>query len=764
MYSNALIYGKNSLDRIVNIEVSDDQATIFRELEDGSLDIKKVPNKFWILAGKSYGPGWHRLEGDQYFKYGKQYTKFLDWIKDKKELPYQDVYLINNSTQALMVKDGYTLFKNLRHDQVSILSFDIEATGLEHNEDSKVILISNTFRKNGVLTRRLFSHDEYSNCAEMIDDWARWVCEMDPSIICGHNIEGYDLIYLEFCHSKYSDQGIELGRCGKKLKINQWDSKYRIDGSRDLHYKKSKIYGREIVDTMFLAYKYDAVKKKYESYGLKPIIKIEGLEKPGRTFYDASQIRFNYTDPTEMAKIKAYAEEDADDALALYDLMVPPTFYLTQSVPMPFQLVVESATGAQINSLLVRAYLQDKHSVAKANDLEGEVVEGGISFAVPAIYKNVYKIDIKSCYPSQILRFKLYDEKKDPRAYYYKLVEYFTLQRFEYKEKVRTTGDKFYENLDAMAKIFINSSYGVANTSGLNYNSASVARKITMESRSIIDMALRWASGEGYNYWATKFYETTGEKEEDRTYLSLPERELPIRYQHDFLIAPTDTDSISFCKRDMSEFSPDELKILLAQINEQSPDKVLWEDDGYYKTVIALKAKNYVMYNGKKLTIKGSSLKASTKSEAMKEFTKRIIETIVYTEGEAETHSKLQDLYMEYVNEAMNVSDIRRWSSRKTLSSTMQESERKNETKVIDAIAGSNYREGDRFYVFKKPDESLCLAENFDGEYDKRHLLKNIYDTMTGFDTVIPVKSLFINYSLKTKFKLLDNPAQSKVG
>lgn len=761
-YSNKLIFGKNPLERIVSIEIQDDVATIFRELSDGSLDIQKHPNKFWILATRPFGNGWNRLEGDQPFKFGKQYKTFSDYYSDKKNLPYKEVYTIGNQVEAFQVKDGYTYYKGSRHDEVSILSFDIETTGLEHNEESKVILISNTFRKLGKITRKLFCCDDYEDCHDMINAWADWVREVDPSIICGHNIYAYDLPYLRFCYSRYSDKGIKLGRLDKEITFSKYEAKYRVDGSRELHYHKAQVYGRELVDTMFLAYKYDAVEKKYESYGLKPIIAIEKLEKPGRIFYDASTIRINYTNPEEMVKIKAYAEDDADDALSLYDLMVPAQFYLTQSIPKPFQLVIESATGSQINSLLVRAYLQDKQSVAKANDLEGEIVEGGISLAVPGIYKNIYKIDIKSCYPSQILRYKLYDAEKDPKAYYFQLVEYFTLQRFEYKEQHRTSGDNYYKQLDAAAKIFINSSYGVANTSGLNYNSAAVARKITSESRSIIDMSLRWASGMGYNEWATNFYMAVGEKEEDRVYLSLPQT-LPIKYQHDFLIGPSDTDSISFCKKDMSPFSSEELKSLLGEINEQSPDKVLWEDDGYYKTIIALKAKNYVMYDGKKLKIKGSALKGSTRPEAIKEFIKKTIDTMVYTEKVENINPSLQVVYKEYVDEAMNVSNIKRWSARKTLSSTMQASERKNETKVIDAIAGSDYREGDRFFVFRKPDESLCLAENFDGVYDKPHLLKNLYNTIEIFDMVLPVKSLFLNYNLKKNYKLLDNLPSNKI-
>ncbi len=777
-YSNALIYGKNPLERIVSMEITDDVCTLFRELEDGSLNIMKVPHKFWILSNKARGSGWNRLNGEQYFKFGKQYSTFKSYIEDKKKLPYKEIYTISNQNEAMMIKDGLTFFKGMKHSEVSILSFDIETTGLDHNNDSKIICISNTYRNSkGEITKKLFTYENYSNCAEIIDDWSAWVQAVDPSIMCGHNIYAYDLPYLEFCHSKYSDKGMKLGRLDEPVHFSTYDSKYRVDGSRDLHYKKVHVYGRQLVDTMFLAYKYDAVEKKYESYSLKKIIAQEGLEKADRVFYDAGQIRHKYMIPEEFEKIKEYCKDDSDDSLALYDLMVPAQFYLTQSIPKPFQLVIESATGSQINSLLVRAYLQDKRSVAQAEDLsvpeadeededsEGKV-EGGISFAVPGIYKNVYKIDIKSCYPSQILRFKLYDAEKDPDAYFYKLVEHFTLQRYEYKELHRETNDIYYKNLDAMAKIFINSSYGVTNTGGLNYNSSAVARKITLESRTIIDMSLRWASGFGYNHWVTKFYDAVKQKPEKRIYLSLSEQELPIKYQHDFIIAPSDTDSISFCKADMSEFSPDELKTLLVEINEQSPDKVLWEDDGYYKTIIALKAKNYVMYDPnakpgkKKLTIKGSALKGSTKSEALKEFTKKIIDTMVYTETVDEINPSLQKTYTDYVGEIMNVTEIKRWSARKTLSSTMLKSTRANETKVIDAIKGSDYREGDRFHTFYLPDESLCLSENFNGVYNKSRLLENIYDTVKIFGNVLPIKELFPNYSLKKNYKLLDNSPQ----
>ena len=70
----------------------------------------------------------------------------------------------------------------MKHTEPSILSFDIESTGLFHNQDSKVLLISNTFRKNGQVTRKLFAYDEYDSQGEMLVAWCDWIWQVNSSI------------------------------------------------------------------------------------------------------------------------------------------------------------------------------------------------------------------------------------------------------------------------------------------------------------------------------------------------------------------------------------------------------------------------------------------------------------------------------------------------------------------------------------------------------------------------------------------------------
>jgi DNA polymerase elongation subunit (family B) len=221
---------------------------------------------------------------------------------------------------------------------------------------------------------------------------------------------------------------------------------------------------------------------------------------------------------------------------------------------------------------------------------------------------------------------------------------------------------------------------------------------------------------------------------------------------HNFTLVNMDTDSISISKADKTYISKEERDQLLEEINSILPQMIRMDDDGFFDTVIVLKAKNYILYDGNKIKIKGSALKASGKGDAEKGLIKEFIDTIIHVHDEAERYHKLLSIYARYVQEAIFIDtqeEMSRWTARKTISEKIMTSERENEAKVRRAIEGTDYVEGDRVRVFFMPDDSLCLIENFNGEYDRRKLLDKIYKTVLIFNTILPVKEMFPNYSLK---------------
>lgn len=495
--SDPLIYGKNQEAAVISVEPHDGYMDLFIQDTQGNVSTKQIRNKYWILSPNKLGSGWIRLKGDLHYKWGKQFDEREEFIKYRSIHRSKDTFSIYDPKEASLVNTGVTYFKGLKHKDVTSLAFDIESTGLEHNSDSKVLIISNTFRKNGEVSRKLFCYNEYASQGEMLVAWCDWVRKMDPTLIIGHNINSYDLPYLQHVADQENVQ-LNLGRDLSAIKFNNYDSFFRIDGSRQQAYKKIHIYGREIVDTLFLSVRYD-IGRKYESYALKQIIKQEGLEVKDRQFYDANDIRFKYHIPEEWEKIKRYALHDADDTLALYDLMAPATFYWTQMVPKSFQSVIESATGSQINSILLRAYLQEGHSIPKTT--ETHHFEGAISHGIPGIHRNTLSFDVSSLYPSIMVEYRVFDEEKDPKGYFLKLVETLREQRLNDKRMAKETGDKYYSDLEQSRKIGINSAYGALAAPGLNFNCVEAAEFITETGREVLKKAIHWATGKDYEEW-----------------------------------------------------------------------------------------------------------------------------------------------------------------------------------------------------------------------------------------------------------------------
>lgn len=744
-----ILYGKQNLDNIVNISVKDNIVYIFREVNN-ELYVREIPFEYWVLSPK-YAPGCQQLKGNQHYQYIKTYSNEEDFLKIKPNIYKHKLYHINHKAESFMVKEGYTYFKNMKPSDVSILSWDIETSGLKIDApDAKVFLITNTFRSKSGIIRKTFNVDDYKSDVHMIQSWINWVNEIDPTFICGHNIVMYDFPYIANIMER-AGKSINLGRDGSAIEIESRERELRKDGSQSYSYKRINIFGREVIDTFFLAIKYD-IGRKYDSYGLKSIIRQEGLEKEGRTFIDASKIAKQWNDLEKKALIVKYAEEDSDDALKLFDMMCPSLFYFTRYIPKPFQIMLESATGSQLNALMVRSYIQDGYAVAQADET-GEF-EGAISLGNPGIFRNCVKWDVASLYPSIMLEYKIESKSKDFNGNFQKVLTYLRDERLKNKKLAKDTGDRYYDDMQNTQKVGINSLYGFMGASGLNYNYPKGAAEVTRKGREILDKAIKWATGN----CASNYKEHT---------------EIKVGR---FLLVNADTDSITVCKNNMEEFSQEEMDSLLEELNSLYPDNISWEDDGYYKTLICLKAKNYILYDGKKIKTKGSSLKDAKKESALREMLDVMIKAII-----EHREDELVTIYHNYIREALNPTDIKRWCQKKTITKAVldcatNEEARKNERDVYDAIKNSIVQEGDKVYVYPaiiscEREETvlkngktrvketkvtgLRRYEDFNGDHDKMKLVDRVVATVDILKNVVN-SELFIDYTLKKNIELLE--------
>ena len=67
--SNELIFGKDTTQNIVSVEIEDNHAKLFIQTNSGGIQIKTIPYKYWLLSDRNYGGTMTRLQGECHYKY-----------------------------------------------------------------------------------------------------------------------------------------------------------------------------------------------------------------------------------------------------------------------------------------------------------------------------------------------------------------------------------------------------------------------------------------------------------------------------------------------------------------------------------------------------------------------------------------------------------------------------------------------------------------------------------------------------------------------
>lgn len=771
-----IIYGINKESNIVNISIDEPAGLvyIFKEI-DGVVSYTTKQYKHWVLFQEPINNTLKTLSGSQPYKYIKEYT--LDELAAvRKKLYYYKNYTVYNKPENFMISNGYTYFKDMKNADVSLLSFDIETTGLDPNT-CELLLITNTFRKNGKYISKTFSLIDYVDEVAMISTWCAWVKEMDPTILLGHNINMFDIPFINTRWYRGTDTVLPLGRLENRIVIEERPREFRKDGSQTYTYHRINCFGREIVDTFFLSIKAD-IARKYESYGLKSIIKQEGLEEAGREFYDASQIGKNWHIPEERAKIIAYAEADSRDPIKLFDLMIGPFFYLTPYIPKTFQVMIESATGSQINALMVRSYLQKDMSVAETS--QSVPFEGAISFGNCGVYDNVFKVDVASLYPSIMRHYKVFPKGKDYNNHFPRMLDYFTEERLKNKKLAKDTKDRFYDDLQNAQKVVINSAYGFMGASGLNYNFPEGAAETTKYGRDIITKAVEWATGHTLEHVVKKIT-NKGKPNEEKEYEWVIGKK--ISEGKGYVISNCDTDSISFtCNKELSN---QDRKNILSDLNSNFDSAIRFEDDGYYSRMVILKTKNYILKTQEgKIKYKGSSLKSSQKEPAIREMMEKMIGCLISGERQ-----DIIGIYNDYIKETHKLTDISRWAAKKTITKAIlncanDPTARLNERKVYEAVKDTaGLQEGNKAYLYPCikseqreetllkngklkvkviKDTGLKIIEQWSNDHDSEKLVERVVDTMDIFANVLD-REQFIDYTLAQNKNILTELLKSGI-
>jgi DNA polymerase I len=364
-----------------------------------------------------------------------------------------------------------------------ILSFDIENS----IRDGHIFCIGIAYREAGEIKTRILTGNE----KEIIERFVKLIDELDPDIISGYNIDGYDLPVLIERAAKHGMQRLSLARDHSSF-FHMGERFWRLDG-------------RILTDVWWAVRAEMRQKQETLDYVAKHLL--------GEGKHELQRRRIDEEWEADRDKVIRYCIQDAELSLRILERVrrIEKTLDLAAVSKLPLEDVLHGRTSNLIDSILIRAADRAKVAVPMMKMRGGRVeqIEGGYVHSLqPGLYEWVISLDFRSMYPSLIIennicfttvspngtivsptgaKFLPTDVKKGLLPV---ILANLMKDRQEVRTKQKAATDpgmkEFYEGLQAAIKVLMNAFYGVLASSFYRFNDPKVGASITSFARDRI--------------------------------------------------------------------------------------------------------------------------------------------------------------------------------------------------------------------------------------------------------------------------------------
>jgi DNA polymerase I len=683
------LFGKDPTPYIVAVEPIDARIRLFIR-EGGQIRTVEEPFRPWLLSDMRMemdGVHWQELKGELEGRRMLKHLAVCDGREAFEDLrralrdQHREIIAYGSLARQYLMQSGKTLFKGMTFADLHRVQLDIETTTLTPDQQGARILMIALSDTRGY--EALLNGDE----KQILEQLVERIQALDPDVIEGHNLFGFDLPYLA-ARAKAVGVPLRLGRDGSELRLGS--PRQCIIGANSRTFTPAFVHGRHLIDTYLSVQRFDIGRGDLESYGLKEATQQLGIAAPDRIYLEREQIPDLWrTDPET---VRRYCLQDVHETRRLADLTLPTEFYQCQMLPDTLQNLATIGTGEKANLLFLRAYLAEGHAVPAPQEAR-EYPGGYTEVRQVGLIPRIVKADVESLYPSVMLRYGI-KPRADHLNVFLPTLERLRRLRLDAKARAKQTQgaeSAYWDGLQNSFKILVNSYYGYLG-SPFHFNDYDAAEQVTLTGQELVKQIAAEIERQGG---------MVVEIDTDGVYFQPPPE------------VQTEADEIAFVER----------------VGAVLPEGIRLAYDGRYKAMLSLKTKNYVLqgYDGK-LTFKGASLRSRADEKFGREFLNSAIQWLLNGEPERVV-AEYQRLARAILNGEVDIEQLCR-RERVTAKS-------KQHTHPLYPLA-RRFQIGDYIMVYRKRDGSLGLLEEYAGDEDREHYVEKLYKFAARLEPLFP--------------------------
>tara|TARA_B100000212_G_scaffold316072_1_gene270680 strand:- start:25960 stop:28158 length:2199 start_codon:yes stop_codon:yes gene_type:complete len=633
------------------------------------------------------------IEGYREFVKEKRRTGSIDWIRQLEQQ-----YLLSHQTRLFEEMP----FLELRRMQLDIETACSEKGGFSDpkRQEDRVLAIGvqcGQKLETLVLTERTDEAERNLLCQlnERFQDW-------DPDVVEGHNIFKFDFEYLRRRCQRLKVP-MQWGRFGQKAVFRS--SRLRV-AERWIDYPRCDLPGRAVVDTFILIQIHDITNRELMSYGLKEVARYMGVtpdDGGDRVYIEGSDIQYIFENDRD--RFLGYLMDDLRETKGVADRLLPTYFEQTKAFPTTLQEAYLRGTASKVDLVFQEKYFHLE--AACPFPAESHTFSGGYTASFKdGVFKRVLHFDVASLYPSLLLLIGRNPEP-DTEGVFIPMLRQLREYRMKFKKLAQESKDPVlaseYNARQISYKILINSFYGYLGFAGARFGDVNLAAEVTAKGREILLSLVTFFEGVGCS---------------------------PLE---------ADTDGIYV---EANEYF-DDPESLLRKAQEVLPEGIELEYDGRYETMFCYKAKNYALYDGSKVIIRGSAMRSRGVEPFLRSLTQKLIRYLLGASEEdpvtlaLEIEAKIEK--SDFPVKSLAKSEILSQDPESYRKKIVSGGKPRRASLEVALKLGENARMGDRISYYISPKEKgqttdwqrANPVDFFDAEtapYDPKYYIKKMND------------------------------------